>query len=144
MIQGEIKPCRQLNKKISLVTMQVRLRLWERKEGFKYYYYYDLYYCCYQYKCSTAISISKVEAIYYLTKIHPSRKPIWQRAEKKKTSRKAGTVHQLQMKINIFVHTTSQLPKQHWVTVASYFPDEIADYIFDQGNQTDKYFKFNF
>ena len=28
--------------------------------------------------------------------------------------------------------------------VASYFPDEIADYIFDWKNQGDKYFKFNF
>ena len=28
--------------------------------------------------------------------------------------------------------------------VASYFPDEVADYIFDWENQADKYFKFNF
>ena len=44
----------------------------------------------------------------------------------------------------MFVHTTSQLPIQHWLTANvtylansqkgsnNYFPNEIADYIFDQ------------
>ena len=45
------------------------------------------------------------------------------------------------MKINIFIYTKSQILSQHWLTaglpylihnmVASYFPDETADYIFD-------------
>ena len=105
------------------------LRLRERKEGCKYCCYYYLYYYCCQYKCSTGISISKFETIYY-------------RAEEKKTRRKAETLHQLQMKINIFIHTTSYLPSTNQLTgslqclihnmVASYFLDEIADNIFDQ------------
>ena len=38
----------------------------------KYCYYYYLYYYCCQYKCSTAISISKVKTIFYLIKIATS------------------------------------------------------------------------
>ena len=67
MNKDEIKSCKQLNKKTLLVLYEVRLRLCETKEGCKYCCYYYLYYYCCQYKCSTAISISKVETIYYLT-----------------------------------------------------------------------------
>ena len=43
------------------------------------------------------------------------------------------------MKIKIFIHTTGQLPSQHWLTASlpylihkgSYLPDEIADYMFN-------------
>ena len=54
---------------------QVRLRLCEGKEGWKYPCYYCLHYYCCQYKRSTATSISKT--IYDITKIHPSTKPMW-------------------------------------------------------------------
>ena len=64
--KDKIKSCKQLNKKASLL-LQLRLRLCKRKKGCKYCYYYYLYdYYC-QYKCSTAVSISKVKTIYYLT-----------------------------------------------------------------------------
>ena len=58
------------------------------------------------------------------------------------------------MKINIFIHTTSQLPIQHWLApsipylihnmVASYFPHKIVDYNFYQENEAGEQFKFNF
>ena len=104
MNQNEIKSCTQLNKKASLL-LQVGLILSERKKCCKYYYYYYLYYYCCQCKYSRAISISKVETIYYLTYQNTSLKKtnvvVRQCAEEKNTSRKAGTLHQLQMKINI-------------------------------------------
>ena len=58
-------------------------------------------------------------AIYYLgTKIHRilQENQCGQQGEEKKTGRKAGKLHLLQMKIKMFIHATGYFSSQHWLT----------------------------
>ena len=67
---------------IMVRTLENNYFLVRTKLGYlRYYYFY--YYCC-QYKRSSASSVNKVETNYCLTKIHASRKPVWQWAKREK------------------------------------------------------------
>ena len=115
-----------------------------------------LYYCHCQYKYSTASSTSKVEPIYqlpYKNTSDPSRKPVWpvrrgkgKKQKSQKTSLATDENQDVYLCDSLFAKPTlvySQFTISN--SQSSYFPDDIADWIFYQVKEGDEYlFQFQF
>ena len=67
MNKDKTKSCKQLNKKASLVIIPSQIKTVQEERRLKVLLLLQPLLLLFQYKCPTAISISKVQIIYYLT-----------------------------------------------------------------------------